>query len=342
MKHIRRLGLVLAIICMAIPLFSEPVELIGGNLKLVLHPKTGTFCLYHIADTGKNRYEPLIEDRNFGTTSWLSVQINDSVFKLAPRTGKPVEAVRTANGAMFKFLLTDDFYIEQEFSLVDPDNRGFPTAVAMEIRVENTSGKTATFALKGLFDTMLGETQGIHFYTDTRNRISAEERIIPGADRDSVLITGNEQQNFVFQLRDGGVTVPSALYIANWERLNTLSWLPDFLPGRSFNTLYSVQDSAVLFVWPTKNITANALYTVRMLFGPYRIQDAPSAPDLDAGDIVWSLDPSPKTEDERLALIEQILARIDQIELDPSIATDEELDYLNRTLDSLLEQKLPE
>ena len=340
MKHIRRLGLVLAIICMAIPLFSEPVELIGGNLKLVLHPKTGTFCLYHIADTGKNRYEPLIEDRNFGTTSWLSVQINDSVFKLAPRTGKPVEAVRTANGAMFKFLLTDDFYIEQEFSLVDPENRGFPTAVAMEVRVENTSGTAADFALKGLFDTMLGETQGIHFYTDTRNRISAEERIIPGADRDSVLITGNEQQNFVFQ--PGTAALP---YSALYSELGTAQHsfrLPDFLPGRSFNTLYSVQDSAVLFVWPTKNITANALYTVRMLFGPYRIQDAPSAPDLDAGDIVWSLDPSPKTEDERLSLIEQILARIDQIELDPSIATDEELDYLNRTLDSLLEQKLPE
>lgn len=342
MKHIRRFGLVLAIICIAVPLFSEPIELTGGNLKLVLHSKTGTFCLYHIADTGKNRYEPLIEDRNFGATSWLSVQINDSVFKLAPRTGKPVEAVRTANGAMFKFLLTDDFYIEQEFSLVDPDNRGFPTAVAMEIRVENTSGKTATFALKGLFDTMLGETQGIHFYTDARNRISSEERIIPGADRDSVLITGNEQQSFVFQLRDGGVTVPSALYIANWERLNTLAWLPDFLPGRSFNTLYSVQDSAVLFVWPAKPVSANGLYSVRMLFGPYRIQDAPQSPDVASRDFIWSLDSSPTTEDERLARIEQILARIDQIELDPSIATDEELDYLNRTLDSLLEQRIPE
>ena len=268
MRPMRRSALFLALLCVVLPLFAEPVELTGGNLKLVLHQKTGTFCLYHIADIGKNRYEPLIEDRNFGTTSWLSVRINDRIFKLAPKTGKPVEAVRTASGAMLKFLLTDDFYVEQEFSLVDPEGRGFPTAVAMEVRIENTSGKSADFALKGLFDTMLGETQGIHFYTDTRNRISAEERIVPGTDRDSVLISGNEQQTLVFRLRDGGITVPSVLYIANWERLNTLTWLPDYLPGRSFNTLYSVQDSAVLFVWPEKIVSPNGLYTVRIIFGP--------------------------------------------------------------------------
>lgn len=170
-KPFRFFLILLVLLCS--PLFcAEKIELIGGNLKVVLHPHTGTFCLYHLSDVGKNRYEPLNEDRNYGTTSWFSIQMNGKIFKLVPRTGKPVEAIRTVDGALFKFTITEDFYVEQEFKLVDPDGHGFPTAVSMELRLENTSGKSASFALKGLFDTMLGENKGIHFFTDLRKRIS--------------------------------------------------------------------------------------------------------------------------------------------------------------------------
>lgn len=85
-----------------------------------------------------------------------------------------------------------------------------------------------------------------------------------------------------------------------------------------------------------KTIKPNELYTVRMLFGPYLIKNASVSHGIS------EIPSEPKTEDERLALIEWLLARIDQIDVDPSIATDEEFDYLNRTLDRLLEQRIPE
>ena len=49
-----------------------------------------------------------------------------------------------------------------------------------------------------------------------------------------------------------------------------------------------------------------------------------------------------RSEDERQALIQWILVRIDQIEANPSCATDQEMDYLNRTLDGLLKQRMAE
>lgn len=342
-------GLFLALLFVVMPLQAEPVELTGGNLKLVVHPRAGTFCVYHIADTGKNRYEPLFEDRNYGSTSWFSIQSNGRVFKLVPRSSRPAEVVRTEQGVMLQFILTDDFYVEQEFRLTDPEGRGFPTAVSMELRIENTSGKDGTFAAKALFDTMLGENRGIHFFTDTRSRISQETRIIPGTDRDSVLVSSNDHQSVVFHMTDQNATVPEVVYIANWERLNTLNWLPDFIPGRNFNTLYSVQDSAVLFVWPEKKISDKQLYVVRMLFGPYVIRDMVVSPGVQTPSTAPTaamkfpeLSVQPKTEDERIALIEWILGRIEEIEANPAVATDEEVDYLNRTLDTLLEQRMPE
>lgn len=349
-------GFVLALLFAGMPLLlAEPVELTGGNLKLVVHSGSGRFSVYHIADTGKNRYEPLFEDRNYGSTSWFSIQSNGRVFKLVPRNSRPVEVVRTDKGVMLQFVLTDDFYVEQEFSLIDPESRGYPTAVSMELRIENTSGKDANFAAKALFDTMLGENGGIHFFTDTRSRISQETRIIPGTDRDSILVSSNERQSVVFHVNTNMATVPEAVYIANWERLNTLNWLPDFIPGRNFNTLYSVQDSAVLFVWPEEKIADKQLYVVQMVLGPYVIKDMASFRDKQSSSVsttaplaadvpvlVPELNVNPKTEDERIALIEWILGRIDEIESNPAVATDEELDYLNRTLDTLLEKRMPE
>ncbi len=362
MNKVFRAGLFLVLLlCSMMVLHAEQVELTGGNLKLVVHPGAGAFCVYHISDTGKNRYEPLFEDRNYGSTSWFSIQSNGRVFKLVPRNSHSVEVVRTEQGVMLQFVLTDDFYVEQEFRLVDTERRGFPTAVSMELRIENTSGKEGSFAAKALFDTMLGENRGIHFLSDTRSRISQETRILTDTDRDSLLISSNDRQSIVFHINDRNVTVPEAVYIANWERLNTLNWLPDYIPGRNFNTLYSVQDSAVLFVWPEKKIADKQLYTIRMLFGPYVIKDVISRPAVTAQsdsaveahipekpvnanilELYPELSVQPKTEDERIALIEWILGRIGEIEVDPSVATDDELDYLNRTLDTLLEKRIPE
>lgn len=345
-------GLILALFFCMMPLYADPVELTGGNLKLVIHPKTATFCLYHIADTGKNRYEPLFEDRNFGTTSWISILSNGRVFKLTPRGGRAVDIVPTETGVTLQYVLTDDFYVEQEFRLVDPEGRGFPTAVSMELRIENTSGTDGVFAAKALFDTMLGESRGIHFFTDTRSRISRETKISSETDKDSILVSSNENQSLVFNMGLDNVDRPEAVYIANWERLNTLTWIPDYLAGRNFNTLYSVQDSAALFVWPERKIADKHMYSIHMQFGPYTIKDAvpapavipkPSVPSNSTPSIpIPELNVQPKTEDERIALIEWILGRIEEIEANPAVATNEELDYLNNTLDTLLEQRIPE
>lgn len=235
-------------------LFAAPLEIARGNLKLILYPDTGSFCLYHLSDIGKNRYEPLFEDRNSAATSWFSVLSNGRVFRLSSRIGHPVVLEPTDTGARFIFTLTDDFQVEQAFSFVESSDKTLPVELKIETRIENTSGKDGVFALKALVDTTLGESEGIHFVTNMRNRISAETRFERNVDPDSVIVSKNKAQSLMFLLSGDDVSPPECLYVQNWDRLNTRTWKPDFLEGRSFNTLYAINDSALLFVWPEKTL----------------------------------------------------------------------------------------
>jgi len=336
MIHRKTGCLVLLIMIFGSLLYSAPLELSGGALKLVLYPDTGSFSVLKLSEIGKNRYEPLFEDRNYSTTSWFSVSMNGRIFRLSPKNGKPVVLETTPSGAKFILTLTDDFQAEQEFSFVNDPSSGLPHAVKVETRIENTSGKPATFALKAVFDTMLGESEGIHFFTDYQPRISAETRIVPGPDPDGIIVSKNEDNSLMFMLYGTGVSVPASVTAANWERLNTLTWLPDVTAGRSFNTLYAVNDSALLFVWPEESVDANKKTAASVVLGPYSTKyvktPAPAAQvDKTAESGIGALSP-------KQLLVQQLLARIDEIQANPDSASDEELKKLNDALDTLLSQ----
>jgi hypothetical protein len=317
------------LLCMAAGclLFAAPIELSGGKLKLVLYPETGSFSLFELSNIGKNRYEPLFEDRNYSTTSWFSVLMNGKIFKLTKKAGRPIIAEQTPAGARFVFTLTDDFQVEQEFSFVKDAVSGIPNAVRISTRIENTSGKPANFALKALVDTILGESEGIHFSTDERKRISSETRIFPPRDPDTRLISQNKNSSFVFFLQDSNVTRSETVYISNWDRLNTLTWTPESIEGRSFNTIYSVNDSAFLAVWPEKTIKANEKIEVNILLGV----SAESMPST-------AVSTAARDPDSNKMLIQQLLDRIAEIEANPNTASDEELRKLNEALDIMLKE----
>ncbi len=338
----RLASFVLAFSVIASAAMAETLELTSGSLRLTLNSKTGSFLLHQLSQTGKNRYEPLLEDRNQGTTSWFSVSFNGAVFKLARRPGRDVRLEPTETGARFVFTPNDSLQITQSFSFVSESSRG-SEAVLVETTIENTSGKTASVALKALFDTMLGEGEGIHFFTNARNRISTETRLVGGRDSDSVIVSARKDLSFMVLLDSAHVTRPDSVIIANWERLDTLKWNPDVVEGRSFNTVYSIQDSALLVTWPAVDVQPNAAYSVRTIIGPYAERDgftsknAPARASSDASrPIEPVVDVSKLTEGERQKRIRLLLERIAVVEKNPDAASDEELASLNRQLDVLL------
>ncbi|HOC29428.1 MAG TPA: hypothetical protein PKH40_07095 [Treponemataceae bacterium] len=346
------------LVVISFPVFSaSPVELLGGNLKLVLYPDSGSFALYQLSDRGKNRYEPLFEDRNSSATSWFSVYYNGKIFKLGRKAGKSIDFLQTADSASFVFTLTDDFQVVQTFSFDKNPLSQIPDLLRIRTVIENTSGKEATFALKFLLDTMLGENEGIHFFTDLRNRISAETKFGKDADPDTLIVSRKGNQSLMVYLDSPTGSRPQSVFVSNWARLNTLTWLPEYIEGRSFNSIYSINDSAILFVWPEKKVPANRFLTVTALMGPYYPERLAAVANGGNGSLsvsanalassIDSVNQSAKAinsgnytadKESKLVLLEQILERIDQIESYPNLASDEELQQLSQALDILQQQ----
>ncbi len=317
----------------SIALYASPVELVDGKFKLVLYPESGSFSLYQLLDVGKNRYEPLFEDRNCSATSWFSVKSNSRVFRLGSKIGKPVAFEQTDSGAIYTFSLTDDFQATQVFTFLKDSISSPAYALRIDTIVENTSGKDSRLAIKALVDTTLGENEGIHFFTDLRNRISAETRYDRTANLDSVLVSRNKDASLMLYLDSDDVTKPEYVYVANWSRLNTLTWQPDFVEGRSFNTMYAINDSALLFQWKEQDVPAGQRISAAMVMGSYD----PSRVKSKAGESAIVMAAGSDTS-KRSQLIQQLIARIDELESNPDSATDEELRQLNVTLDMLLNE----
>jgi len=344
MTNMKKIGLLGLLLFLASVLAAEPMEINAGSLRLVLYPQTGGFALYALSDIGKNRYEPLFEDRNFASTSWFSVLSGGRVFKLAKRAGKPVGLVPTDGGAKFVFTPTDDFQVEQEFSFIKNPVTDIPDLLRIETRIENTSGKEQTMALKALFDTMLGEQEGIHFFTDLRNRISSETCFERGIDPDSVLISRGKNLALMFLLDQNLSNWPKSVYASNWDRLNTLTWTPEYIAGRSFNSSYSVNDSGLLFIWPAAPVPPNRKLSVTLVIGPYTpdrllLLSAESAAGSPSGgeggqETVTAASGTGASQ----ILIKQLLDRIAEIESNPDSASDEELLKLNQALDVMLQK----
>ena len=344
-KRYMRLFLIIQVVCCSF-LFAAPVEIIQGSLKLVMYPDKGNFSLYQLSDIGKNRYEPLFEDRNSSITSWFSVQSNGRVFRLEKKAGKPVLFEQTPTGAKYTFILTDDFQVVQEFSFILSATTQSPIGLRIDSAVENTSGKDGSFALKAVFDTNLGETEGIHFFTNIQNRISFETKLEKGKELDSYIVSKNRNQSLMFLLAGNIATQPEILYVANWDRLNTLTWRPEFVEGRSFNTLYSVNDSALLFIWPEVNVTPSNFLRATMVLGPYTQElvaltknTATTGMKNTDKDQTKTVAPPRTDNQDQNARVTQILARIAEIQANPDTASDDELEQLNKDLDILLTQR---
>jgi len=345
MKIVRTV-LIVCFLLTGLPVYSDaPREMVSGTLRLVVFPATGGFSLYNISDIGRQRHLPLFDDRNSATTSFFSVNVGGRVFRLGRRVGRPLSVEQFDDRIVVRFQTSDDFIVDQVFSFVFVPGINSAWGVKIDTQIQNTSGRPLELALRLLLDTILGENENRHFFTDTRQHISAETRITL-TDADSYIVSRNENASLIFPLVFQGATRPSILQASNWERLNILSWEPDFVEGRTFNARYTVNDSALMAIWPTITVPHRGSMQVVTILGRYDEQifgnDTTSSLPVEPAPVPALLDESASTpgrsRDADLLLIQQLLARIEELEANPSIVSDAELDKLNRSLDVILER----
>ena len=317
-------------------------ELLKDNLKLVVFRKTGNFCLYNLSLRGKGKYTPLYDDRSLGRTNKFYVYKDNKVYELKKRLGKPVTIEADGDSIKIVYDFDDSFYVTQKLSFTEQTYGTGSPLLKIETIVENTSGGTAEFALKALFDTKLGENRKIPLYTDLRTGIFRETVLEPKFEKDSAIISANSDLACLFLINHSEAKMPETIYVANWERLQSIKWLPKAVQGRLFSTQYSHNDSALLFVWPNEVLENNDSLKVTMFISCYdflrkkntsvkeEVSEKTNAP-------VPQDKAAPPKNEKDYQYIQALLDKILEVESNPDMASDEYIEDLIQQTDTAIQ-----
>lgn len=369
---IKKIAIVILVFCSCL-LYAKgqkDYELDSGNLKIKVFGKTGNFCVYYASVRGKDNYLPLYDDRSYGRDNKFFVYHNGKTYELSKKLGKPVKIEQADGGFVLRYKFTDKFYVVQTISFTEQSYGTSGPLVKIETLIENTCGEPADIALKAVFDTHLGEYKRIPLYTDIRTGLFSETLLEPKFEKDSAIISSNSDVACMFLLSHSEASQPENVYIANWERLQSVKWLPPIVPGRSFSTRYFHNDSAILFVWPRSYLQNNEKQAITMFIGYYDYlrknkveevvektepviesdnilpeladqeiaKDTAEKEDSSDMDLNFEKDESEMTEQELkdYRYIKALLDKIAEVEADPDKVSDEYIEDLTKQADDAI------
>jgi hypothetical protein len=211
-------------------------EIAEGNIRLVLNQRTGRFSLYYLSDA--QRYVPLFNNQDRYT--YASISVNGNVHRLGDRQFRHRFDTIDANPAFI--FESSSLTVTQVFSPVATVSSDKVNGIMITFTVQNTSDQDHTVGLRFLLDTDLGDgRRGIPF--ETYNRIIASEAIVTTEDKywisrgQNIALMGS-----IINPADSAARVPDFVHIANWKRLNDVSWELRLSEGRTFS-----RDSAVCY-----------------------------------------------------------------------------------------------
>ena len=320
-----------------------------GQLKLVIHERTGRFSLY---DLGSGNPQALFSDKD-PRTSFLSVMVNDIIYKMGDTSIFRIRLEKDSPSLIFEspfMKVTKDFIFVR--------NHSGEEGLQISITLESKGRRRVSAGARYLIDTSLGEgPRLVPIRTDQRT-ISAET-IITRYDSDDFWIDGNDGLSLTGSLYTGAEEDPDSVHFANWKKLADVTWKAPYQRGRNFSAPpYSVRDTAVCYYFEPRNLGAGERRTFSFtlsrsqegLFGAPQIASAVSIspvpenipvqihvsehPDIGNEVIGQGDNREADTRDQDLALLRSLISQIDTHMLNGT-GTDEELQELELAVDAL-------
>jgi len=140
----------------------------------------------------------------------------------------------------------------------------------VQLSVTNRRTRTDSFALKGVFDTVLGEKTDTHFSTAQTKSVNSEVQF--RTMKNEKWITSRGDGTAVQFLFDGpGITPPSLVTLGNKDIVSLPLWEPVAASTRSFDNVMSYNNSAVAVNWDKTELkpgqTASVVFYIVLASG---------------------------------------------------------------------------
>ncbi len=221
----------------------------NGNIKIYMNGRTGCFGLYALPE---NLHPiPLLVNYDSYSSSYFSVKIGNKIYRLNRENGVKTEARRTPYGAQMAYTINSKAQIVVDFS--------FMPSIASSSRVDmlrvtiysiNIGKHLQSYAIKGVFDTLLGENTQSHFSTATERKINSERQFLDMTDQ-LWIRSSDETTSIQFLLCGKGISNPRAVTLANKDIISNQGWIPTAQENKSFSSVLSYNNSALAVNWKT-------------------------------------------------------------------------------------------
>ena len=235
------------------------IDEIYGNVRMRAKTKKGTFNIAILE--GKNyKTIPVLSTSDEYMTTGFFLKAGDKVINLLNDTRVKYTGWKTDNGMVLGYRLDNIADVVVYFDCFQSDIESDIDSVKIRIVVTNMSKKKANYAVKAIFDTVLGETDRHHFYTSTGAAVKNEISLRSLEDNPWFISKNvSAQMQMIFNMADA--TQPELLALANYSTLNNRSWEPDLLTYRTFDTVLSYNNSACGVIWPEHPLTVKQQYS---------------------------------------------------------------------------------
>lgn len=241
---------------------GKDVVYTDGAVNLRIKQSLGTFNLGIVND--RKKVIPALSTTEEFTTSIINLKTARKTYTLRKDANIQFYATRKDNGVEISYVNEGVFSVDvyfETFSSENPKNSvDFDSdMIKVTYTVTNLGSKKDDFALKAIFDTVLGEADKYHFYT-SENLSIKNEAIYRTMKNQKWFVSKNKNAAMEFIFDGADTTAPEAVALANYSTLQNNSWEPEMTANRSFDTVLSYNNSAVGVIWPSKKLNPAESY----------------------------------------------------------------------------------
>jgi len=226
---------------------AETLIIEKDPLRLAVYDYSGGICLY-IKNSETEEYVPLFSVADEAYTSGFYLKYGKTSRKLTRSAGVSVSVAEIDSGAEVTYTLSGTASVVIKYTLLAAVNKQVADCVRVDVTVENLGKLSDTFAIKSVFDTMLGEFEGNHFITAMPEPYNTEHMFQSMIDAKWVR-SSDGTDSIQFLLNGGDVSTPQYVALANRDLLLSSSWVPVVTEGRYFDSIRMTGNSAVGIYW---------------------------------------------------------------------------------------------
>lgn len=233
---------------------NSKIDVSLGCLRMSFRPKIGSFNIFVIDEN--NKEQSVFSTHNEFSASSFYLKCGKEIYKLNSASGVKTETLQTETGAVVKYTISNVAKISVFFDFMKSDEQNDYDMIKISAEIENIGTRQKKFALKGVFDTVLGEKDLNHFFSSENVAINTEKLYRTMKD-ERWFVSKNDKYSMQFLLDGVDITPIECVLLGNKTTFDSNAWIPNLTTEKSFDSFVSYNDSEVCIVWPEVSILPN-------------------------------------------------------------------------------------